>query len=78
MTVKFYRNPSEGRVEWDGYRDFELFLQVAQEVGLWVIARPGLVSLLSLLFSLALSTDLWAFGRPYINGESSGTFRRLC
>ncbi|KAK1223567.1 hypothetical protein PQX77_013554 [Marasmius sp. AFHP31] len=34
-------NPSEGKVEWDGYRDFELFMQIAQEVGLWVIARPG-------------------------------------
>ncbi|KAF5328925.1 hypothetical protein D9758_016826 [Tetrapyrgos nigripes] len=34
-------NPTEGRVEWDGYRNFELFLEIAQEVGLWVIARPG-------------------------------------
>ncbi|KAL0572730.1 hypothetical protein V5O48_009230 [Marasmius crinis-equi] len=34
-------NPTEGRVEWEGYRNFELFMQIAQEVGLWVIARPG-------------------------------------
>ena len=34
-------NPTEGQVEWEGYRNFELFIQIAQEVGLWVIARPG-------------------------------------
>ncbi|KAJ7120078.1 galactose-binding domain-like protein [Mycena epipterygia] len=34
-------NPSPGRVEWEGYRDFELFIQMAQEVGLWVTARHG-------------------------------------
>ncbi|KAJ7614408.1 glycoside hydrolase superfamily [Roridomyces roridus] len=34
-------NPSEGRVEWDGYRDFELWIQMAHEVGLWVVARHG-------------------------------------
>ncbi|KAJ7836814.1 glycosyl hydrolases family 35-domain-containing protein [Mycena leptocephala] len=34
-------NPSQGRVEWEGYRNFELFIQMAQEVGLWVVARHG-------------------------------------
>ncbi|KAJ7290717.1 glycoside hydrolase superfamily [Mycena rebaudengoi] len=34
-------NPSSGRVEWEGYRNFELFIQMAQEVGLWVTARHG-------------------------------------
>ncbi|KAJ7895550.1 glycoside hydrolase superfamily [Mycena olivaceomarginata] len=34
-------NPSPGRVEWEGYRNFELFIQMAQEVGLWVTARHG-------------------------------------
>ncbi|KAG7098347.1 hypothetical protein E1B28_000306 [Marasmius oreades] len=34
-------NPTEGHVEWDGYRNFELFMEIAHEVGLWVIARPG-------------------------------------
>lgn len=34
-------NPSPGRVEWEGYRDLELFFQMAQEVGLWVTARHG-------------------------------------
>ncbi|KAJ7208991.1 glycoside hydrolase superfamily [Mycena pura] len=34
-------NPSSGRVEWEGYRDFELFIQMAQEAGLWVTARHG-------------------------------------
>lgn len=58
MTAKLYRNPSEGRVEWDGYRDFELFLQVAQEVGLWVIARPGLVPVVPPLSYIAFSTDV--------------------
>ncbi|KAJ6467728.1 glycoside hydrolase superfamily [Mycena sanguinolenta] len=34
-------NPSTGRVEWEAYRNLELFIQMAQEVGLWVTARPG-------------------------------------
>ncbi|KAJ7243870.1 glycoside hydrolase, partial [Mycena haematopus] len=34
-------NPSAGRVEWEGYRNFELFIQMAQEMGLWVTARHG-------------------------------------
>ncbi|KAJ7173327.1 glycoside hydrolase superfamily [Mycena filopes] len=34
-------NPSQGRVEWEGYRNFELFIQMAQEAGLWVTARHG-------------------------------------
>ncbi|KAK7008309.1 glycoside hydrolase family 35 protein [Favolaschia claudopus] len=34
-------NPSEGKVEWEGYRDFERFIGMAQEVGLWVVARHG-------------------------------------
>ncbi|KAJ6506211.1 glycoside hydrolase superfamily [Mycena vitilis] len=34
-------NPTPGRVEWEGYRNFELFIQMAQEAGLWVLARHG-------------------------------------
>ncbi|KAJ7215333.1 glycoside hydrolase superfamily [Mycena pura] len=30
-------NPSPGRVEWEGYRDYELFIQMAQEAGLWLV-----------------------------------------
>ncbi|KAJ7018890.1 glycoside hydrolase superfamily [Mycena alexandri] len=31
----------QGRLEWEGYRNFELFIQMAQEAGLWVLARHG-------------------------------------
>jgi hypothetical protein len=34
-------NPREGELDWSGINDLELFLKMAKEVGIWVIARPG-------------------------------------
>lgn len=34
-------NPSPGVFDWEGFRSLSLFLDIAQEVGLWVIVRPG-------------------------------------
>ena len=34
-------NPSPGVFDFSGFRDLGAFLKVAQQVGLWVIVRPG-------------------------------------
>ncbi|KAM0747012.1 hypothetical protein T439DRAFT_340821 [Meredithblackwellia eburnea MCA 4105] len=34
-------NPSPGVFDWTGIRDLSVFLDIAQQVGLWVILRPG-------------------------------------
>jgi hypothetical protein len=44
-TVSIYvhwalSNPSEGVLDFDGFRDLNAFLGVAKEVGVWVIVRP--------------------------------------
>jgi beta-galactosidase GanA len=33
-------NPSEGVLDFDGFRSLEFFLQEAQKAGLWVTVRP--------------------------------------
>jgi beta-galactosidase GanA len=45
-TVSIYThwalsNPSEGALDFDGFRSLTLFLEMAQEVGLWVIVRAA-------------------------------------
>ncbi|KAK6908699.1 hypothetical protein I203_102702 [Kwoniella mangroviensis CBS 8507] len=34
-------NPSQGVLDFEGWKGFEPFLMMAREVGLWVVARPG-------------------------------------
>ena len=34
-------NPSPGVFDFEGFRDLAAFLDVAKDVGLWVIVRPG-------------------------------------
>lgn len=34
-------NPSPGVFDFEGYRDLKGFFELALEVGLWVILRPG-------------------------------------
>ena len=36
-----YESPSQGVYDWTGVRDLDQFLNIAQEVGIYVIARPG-------------------------------------
>jgi len=45
-TVSFYtlwglHNPSEGVLDFDGWKDLQPFIDAAKESGLWMIARPG-------------------------------------
>ncbi len=42
--TKFSRglvNPAPGVFDFEGYRDLKGFFELASEVGLWVILRPG-------------------------------------
>lgn len=34
-------NPAPGVMDIDGWKDFEPFIEAANEAGLWVVARPG-------------------------------------
>jgi beta-galactosidase GanA len=36
-----YESPKQGVYDWTGVRDLDQFLDIAQEVGIYVIARPG-------------------------------------
>lgn len=36
-----YHSPAPGVYDWSGIRDLDAFLDVAEEVGIYVIARPG-------------------------------------
>jgi beta-galactosidase GanA len=45
-TVSFYtlwglHNPSEGDLDFDGWKNLQPFIDAAKESGLWMIARPG-------------------------------------
>lgn len=65
-------NPSKGVLDFDGVRALQPLLDAAKEVGLWVILRPGMSLLPSLIKT---PRDLHRTrGRclgPYINAETS-------
>ena len=36
-----FHEPEEGKFEFDGWKDFTRYIRMAQELGLYVIVRPG-------------------------------------
>ena len=58
-------NPSPGVFDFTGWQDWQLFLDIAKQVGLWVVFRPGK------RFDLVVYGKLIRLG-PYINAETTG------
>jgi hypothetical protein len=56
LKLKFHRgvhNPSPGTLDFEAWRDWQPFLDMAKAVGLWVVFRPGiLLCFIALLVSI--------------------------
>jgi Glycosyl hydrolases family 35 len=55
LKPKLYRgihNPSPGTLDFEAWRDWQPFLDMAKAVGLWVVFRPGIAFYFTTLLAL--------------------------